>query len=67
MSFVRIATKYNGPLEAAHVSIDEDRCDVAERLWRCCPAQGPNWTFQISIVNKYVGRLKAAPTNLGNL
>ena len=30
MSFVPIATKCNGPLEAAHVSIDDDRYVVAE-------------------------------------
>ncbi len=30
MSFVPIATKCNGPLEAAHVSIDDDTYDVAK-------------------------------------
>ncbi len=30
MSFVPIATKCNWPLEATHVSIDDDRYDVAE-------------------------------------
>ncbi len=29
MSFVPIAIKCNGPLEAAHVSTDDDRYDVA--------------------------------------
>ncbi len=46
MSFAPIATKCNGPLEAARVSIDDDRYhayDVAE-----CGAAGPNWTSQIS-------------------
>ncbi len=43
MSFVPIATKCNGPVEAAYVSIDDDRYDVAE----CGAAQGPNWTSHI--------------------
>ncbi len=43
MSFMPIAKKCNGTLKAAHVSIDDDRYDVAE-----CGVAGPNWTSQIS-------------------
>ncbi len=47
MSFVPIAPKCNEPLEAAHVSVDDVRYDMAE-----CGAAGPpvkssNWSFQL--------------------
>ncbi len=36
MCLYSIATEYNGPLEAAHVQIDDDRYDMVE-----CGAAGP--------------------------
>ncbi len=50
MSFVPIATKCNGPLEAAHVSIDDDRYDVADLNVALPPAgpRGPSSSSQIS-------------------
>ena len=35
MCLYSIATEYNGPLEAAHAQIDDDRCDMVE-----CAAAG---------------------------
>ena len=46
MSFVPIATKCNEPLEAAHVSIDDDRYHT---MWLNVALLGVlNWTSQIS-------------------
>ena len=46
MSFVPIATKCNEPLEAAHVSIDDDRYHM---MWLNVALMGVlNWTSQIS-------------------
>ncbi len=46
--FHAIVAKCFMPLEAVHVSIEKDRYDVSEWMWRCWPAQGLNWTSQIS-------------------
>ncbi len=48
MSFVPIVTKCYEPLVAAHVSINDDRYDVAECGAVSPAAKSPNWPSQIS-------------------
>ncbi len=61
MSSYRIAAKYNGPLEAAHAFIDDDRYDMVDR----CAAGELKMDLSdqlrlCSIASTYTSRLRSA-------
>ena len=63
MCLYSIATEYNGPLEAAHAQIDDDRCDMVECATAGHLAPNLDLSYQLrgcSIASMYTHYLSSA-------